>query len=111
MGDVRDLLVQPLQLLVQVARDLLQVGDVDRHPGQLHLRQHGQQRHLEVAEEGRVLEALQVRQQPRRQLHDDAHPVAVEGSDPGHLDLGAALGRLPAAQQSLLALDGSMEDV
>ena len=51
VGDVGDLLVQPLQLVVQFARDLLQVGQIDRHPGQLHLRQHGNERHLEIAEQ------------------------------------------------------------
>src|SRR5207302_31524 len=61
VGHVGDLLVQALQLVIELARDLLQVGQVDRNSGQLDLGQHRNQRHFQIAKQLGVAEPSELR--------------------------------------------------
>ena len=98
-------------MLVQLARDLLQVGQVDGNAGELHLAQHWNQRHFEVPKEFRVAEPLELGLKPGRQLQHDPHTLPKEGGRPRDIDLITGHRRLAAAEEPLAALDRSMQHV
>ena len=111
MRHVGDLLVQTLQLLVQFARHLLQVGEVDRHARNFDLGEHWHQRHFEIAKQFGVAKPVELGLESRCELQHYAHPVSVKSRSPHDVDLVAGHRRLAAAEQGLAPLDDAMQDV